>query len=148
MKKIAICLLGLLLYSCININKTIREPNTRVELEKSDFTFSEQVKGEARTVQIIGIDFQRLFMKKNGNVNKDGSSSGPLGINIASIPVVGNLVVNQTASYALYDLMDKNPGYDVVFYPQFETVIKRPIGFGLLYKVTEVKATARLAKIK
>lgn len=151
MKKISLLLVAaslIFLTSCININKSIREPNTRVNLNKADFTFSDQMKGEAKTVQILGIDFQRLFMKKTGTVNKDGGAGAPLGINIASIPVVGNILVGPTASYALYDMMDKNPGYDVVFYPQFETTIRRPIGFGFLFKITEVKATARLAKIK
>ena len=45
--------------------------------------------------------------------------------------------------------MKANPGYDVVFYPQFETVTKKPvIGIGLFTKITKVKVTARLGKLK
>lgn len=134
--------------SCTNINKSMREPNTRLNLTRSDFTLSEQVNGEATTTQILGIDFARLFLKKSANVNKDGFPAGPLGIDITSIPVIGGFVMNKTSSYALYDMMEKNKGYDVVMYPQYEITVKRPIGFGFIYKVTTVKATARLAKFK
>ena len=45
--------------------------------------------------------------------------------------------------------MEKNPNYDVVFYPQYETTVKKPIlGLGFLTKVTTVKTTARLGKLK
>jgi hypothetical protein len=133
--------------NCTNINKAMREPNTRVNLEKKDFTLSDQVSGEATTTQIFGIDFARLFMKKGGTVNKDGAMAGPMGISLASIPVIGGIIVNPTASYALYDVMEKNKGYDVVFYPQYEITVKRPIGLGFIYKVTTVKATTRLGKL-
>jgi hypothetical protein len=46
-------------------------------------------------------------------------------------------------------MMKNNPGYDVVFYPQYEAIVKRPvIGIGLIYKKITVKATARLGKMK
>jgi hypothetical protein len=58
-------------------------------------------------------------------------------------------VVDKTANYALYELMQKNPGWDVVFYPQFETKIEKPVlGIGFIYKTSTVTTTARLAKIK
>ena len=41
--------------SCTSVNKSMREPNTRVNLEKKDFTLSDQVTGEAKTTQILGI---------------------------------------------------------------------------------------------
>jgi hypothetical protein len=44
-------------------------------------------------------------------------------------------------------MMKKNPSYDVIFYPQYKTTIKRPIGIGFLYKVITVKATARPGKL-
>ena len=150
MKKLGLFIftaLALAFTNCTNINKTMREPNTRVNLEKKDFTLSDQVTGEATTTQILGIDFQRLFNKKGGAVNKDGALSGPLGINLASIPVIGGVIINPTASYALHDIMEKHTGYDVVFYPQYEVTVKRPIGLGFIYKITTVKATTRLGKL-
>jgi len=41
--------------------------------------------------------------------------------------------------------MKKNPGYDVVLYPQFET---KKFVIPFIYSKTKVKATARLGKIK
>jgi len=137
---------GIFLTSCTNINKSMREPHTRLNLEKKDFTFSDQVTGEATSTKILGIDFKRLFKKESGTHSNDNASSA-LPFSLASIPVLGGFIVDGTAGYALYDMMQKNPGYDIVFYPQYETTVKRPIGLGFLYKVTTVKATARLGKL-
>lgn len=148
MKKVSLVsllLAVLFLTNCTNINKSMREPNTRVNLEKKDFTLSAQVTGEASSTKIFGIDFARLFKKQSASVTKDGAVALP--IDIASIPVIGGFVVSPVAGYALYDMMEKNKGYDVVFYPQFETTIKRPIGLGFIYKKITVKTTARLGKL-
>ncbi|MBL7909840.1 MAG: hypothetical protein JNJ41_02145 [Bacteroidia bacterium] len=136
---------GIFLTSCTNINRSMREPNTRLNLEKKDFTLSDQVTGEATSTKILGIDFKRLFLKESGShINDNSSLALP---SLASIPVIGGFVVDGTAGYALYDMMQKTPGYDVVLYPQYETTVKRPIGIGFIYKVTTVKATARLGKL-
>ena len=130
--------------SCTTLNHSMREPNTRVNLNKSDFSLSDQVSAEATTVKIIGIDWARLFTKKTGTVDGGGSSS----INLASIPVIGNFVADKTANYSLYELMNGHPGYDVVFYPQYETKVFKPfLGIGFLTKITTVKTTARLGKL-
>ena len=100
--------------SCTTLNHAMREPNTRVNFNKSDFTLSEQVSAEAKTVKVLGIDWSRLFKNKTGSVDGGGYSS----ISLASIPVIGNYIADKTANYSLYELMDKNLGYDVVFYPQ------------------------------
>jgi len=132
------------LSSCTTMNHSMREPNTRVNLNKSDFTLSGQVSAEATSTKILGIDFKRIFTKKTGVV----ASAGSAGISLASIPVVGGLIIDKTTSYALYELMIANPGYDVVFYPQYETTIVRPfLGIGFITKITKVKATARLGKL-
>jgi hypothetical protein len=132
--------------SCTTLQKSMREPNARVEFNKADFTLSEQVSAEATSTKIIGIDFSRLFMKSSGTV--EGGAAASTLINLANIPVVGNYLTDQTANYALYELMSKNPGYDVVFYPQYETKVVKPIGLGFLMKTTTVKATAKLGKLK
>lgn len=137
-------IISALLPSCNVTNKTMREPNARVEFNKNDFVLSEQVSAQASSIKILGIDWQRLFSAKTGTIE----SSAPT-ISIANIPVVGSFVNDITQNYALYELMNNNPGYDVVFYPQFESSIKRPVlGIGLIYKNTTVKATARLGKLK
>jgi hypothetical protein len=130
--------------SCTTVNKTMREPNVRLELELDDFTLSEQVSAEATSTKIVGIDWQRLFKQETGYTQGGGSMM----INLASIPVVGNYVIDQTANYALYEMMMANPNYDVVIYPQFETTVERPLlGIGFILKTTTVKATARLGKL-
>lgn len=129
--------------SCTTLSKSMKEPNTRVELKKSDFTLSDQVSAEATSSKIIGIDFSRLFNSKTGNIE-----GGTPGLSLASIPVVGDVLNDKTANFALYELMKNNTGYDVVFYPQYETIVKKPIlGIGFFGKTTTVKATARLGKL-
>lgn len=84
-------------------------------------------------------------MVKTGKVNKDGSSVAGAA-SAVSIPVIGSFFGDKTESYALHELITSNPGYDVVFYPQFETKKFAP-GLGLFYNVTTVKATARRGKL-
>lgn len=142
---VIISVLAGLLSSCTSLNKTMREPNVRVELQKEDFELSKQVTAEAQETKIIGIDFSRLFKKETGTV----VSPSPALIDFASIPVIGSMFQNRASGYALYELMINNPGYDVVIYPQYEVEVKKPIlGIGFLTKITKVKVTARLGKLK
>ena len=130
--------------SCTTINHSMREPNTRVNLTKSDFSLSDQVTAKAKSVTVLGIDWARFFTSKTGSVEADASSS----ISWASIPVIGNVVGDRTANYSLYEMMNANPGYDVVFYPQYETKVFKPaLGIGFLVRITNVKTTARLGKM-
>ncbi|MFO7863853.1 MAG: hypothetical protein R6U85_07620 [Salinivirgaceae bacterium] len=136
---------AILLSSCTATHQSMREPNARVEFQKNDFEFSQQVSGTATTTRILGIDFARLFNKEKTRIEKDGTAEI---IDLAAIPIIGNYVVDPTYNYALYDMMSKNSGYDVVFYPSFVKTDKKPIGLGFLYKITTVEAKAKLAKIK
>lgn len=138
-----IVLVTIFVTSCTTLNRTMREPNVRVEFYKNDFIFSNQVIGEARTVRILRIDWARLFGSKEGDVK----GNLPL-VNLANIPVIGTVMVDRTANYALYDMMKKNPGYDVVFYPQYEIMVAKPVlGLGFISQITTAKATARLGII-
>ncbi len=122
--------------SCTIQSHSMKTPNNYVEFKKDDFEFSGQVTGEATQVKIFGLDFARLFEQKLGEVEVAGR---------LQIPIIGGLVATKVNLYALYNVMKDNPGYDVVFYPQFET---NKTGIPLLYTTTKVKVTARLAKIK
>jgi hypothetical protein len=128
--------------SCTSLNKTMREPNARMQWEKSDFEYSGMVKATATSTRIFGIDFSRLFDVETGNVERDGAAAA-----ISSIPVIGGFITDRTSNYALSELMKSNPGYDVVFYPSFTTTKKAPIGIPIFTKTT-VEVQARLAKIK
>jgi hypothetical protein len=132
--------------SCTTMNQSLREPSARMEWKKDDFTYSAQVTGEATTTKILGVDWERLFLKKSASTDGKGLSGIPV-IGLIS-PIIGSIGSDGTSGYALYDLLQKNPGYDVVFYPQYETKVVKPIGLGFIYKITTVKATAKLAKIK
>ncbi len=108
------------------VNQSIRETNARVEFTKSDFTLSDQVTGEASVLRIFGIDFSRSFNKETGDIF-----------------VYGNKVNSRAQRYAIYNLLSKNKGYDVIFYPQYEVVQKGSFLFGK----TTVKVTAKLGKL-
>jgi len=130
--------------SCTTLKHSMREANVVLELTKSDFSLSQMVTADATCTKIFGIDFARLQNSKTGVLE-----GGALSIPLASIPVIGTFVADKTANYALYELMNSNPGYDVVFYPQFETKVVKPFfGLGFLTKITTVKTTARLGKLK
>lgn len=125
----------LLLSSCKTTSYSMREPNVRVELNRGDFVLSEQFTADASRTTIFGIDFKRLFNKQSAFVG-------------SSIPVMGVTMTGATSSYALYDLMKGNPGYDVVFYPQYEVKVKKPLGLGIIVRKTNVKVTARLGQFR
>ncbi len=132
--------------SCTSVSRSMREPNTRLELTKNDFNLSDQVSATASSTKILCIDFARLFNKRVGSINQDRSYNS---VSASSIPIIGSIVEDRTASYAIYELMLKNPNYDVVLYPQFETKISRPfLGIGFIFKKTTVKTTSRLGQLK
>lgn len=136
---------ALILSSCTSVHKTMREPNVKVELERDDFELSQQVSAEATSVRVLGIDWKRLLNVERGSVEGWAFSA----VNLGYIPIIGTGITEPTSFYALHEMMKNNPGYDVVFYPQYEAIVKRPvIGIGFIYKKTTVKATARLGKMK
>ena len=122
----------------------MREPNARVEFDSGDFEMSDQVSASAKSSTILGIDLARLFKTESGAIDA-GAMTNPLG----ALPVVGGFVSDYTQGYALYELFQNNPGYDVVFYPQFVTTASCPL-FGLCFiqKNTQVDVKARMGKIK
>lgn len=138
---------GLFLASCTSVNRSMREPNTRVELYADDFELSSQLSASAKSTRIFGIDFERLFNQETGSVVGGATAAMPLPVDVAAIPVIGGFVVNPTQGYALYNLMEANSGYDVVFYPSFKTTVERPIGIPI-FTITTVEVTAKLAKMK
>ena len=142
MKKLALLLVCgitvLFMSSCHTYRHSMREPNAYVEYHAEDFILSEQVTGEASVTRVIGIDWAHLFgTKEIGDTPQFGTV----------IPVVG-VKLEDGANYALYNLMKKNPGYDVVIYPQVEVHRNAPILGTDLYSKTTYKVTARLGKLK
>lgn len=149
---------ALLMSSCTVSNRTMKTPNHHIEFYKGDFDYSSQVSAEATSVRILGIDWERLFGWESGGIETDGSgqisqiaiggnalSDNGAGSFTAVIPVVGDFAKGKVSSYALYKLMQDNPGYDIVIYPQYE---KKTFIFPVFYSKRTVKVTARLGKIK
>jgi hypothetical protein len=134
MKKLTfllICVAGLFLASCNSYRHSMREPNARVEYHAEDFTLSDQVSGEATVTRILCVDWEHLFG----------------GTKIGSTSVIGDIVPSG-ANYALYEMMQKAKGYDVVIYPQVEVHRNAPILGTDLYSKTTYKVTARMGKLK
>ena len=75
----------------------MKEPFSKIELERDDFILSGQKNAKATSVRIIGIDFARLFNQRVGN---------PLPV--PSIPIIGSAIYDPTSSYAMYNVMDAN----------------------------------------
>lgn len=144
LKIVPLALLSLSMFSCASTNWSMREPNTKVIFNKSDFSLSEQVSEDASSVKILSIDWSRIFNRKTGTIEGGDATI----ISLANIPVIGTVLSDKTANYALYKLMMTNPGYDVVFYPQYNTKVSKPfLGLGFIYKSTKVHTTARLGKL-
>ena len=118
--------------SCSTSFRTMREPNVRFELTGNDYTLSEEaVTGEATVLYVLGIDWKRLF----GRADRADINT----------PVMGTFdIIKGAETYALYDLMEKNPGYDFVMYPQVTKEYNRFIPF---YSKVKVTIKARMGKL-
>lgn len=121
--------------SCTSYRQSMREPNAHVEFYASDFELSQPVTGEATVTHVLWVDWQHLFGTTRAGVVGE------------MIPVVGRMLEGG-ANYALYDLMQKNPGYDVVFYPQVSVERHAPVLGSGIFSTTTYKVTARLGKMK
>ena len=132
MKKYCIFLLfiSLLFSSCSITNRTMEQPGNLIEFSMTDFEYSEQIVAEATVVRVFGVDWSRLFNSQSASI---------------SLPIFGNRVRGKSCSYALYRLMEENPGYDVIIYPQYET---KKFVFPIIFSKHTTSVTARLAKIK
>ena len=122
----------LLMASCNTYKHQMISPNNFVEYHAEDFELSDAVTGEATVVRVLGIDWEHAFgTEEIGGV----------------IPYIGMMLPNGS-NYAVYNLMKKNPGYDVMIYPQVESHRHAPILGTDLYSKTTYKVTARLGKLK
>lgn len=128
----------LFMASCNTYHHSMKSPEAYVEYHAEDFTLSDQVTGEATVVRVIGIDWAHLFGTEEIGTTSDFGTV---------IPYVG-IAIPSGANYALFDLMQKNPGYDVVVYPQVESHRHAPVLGTDIYSKTTYKVTARLGKLK
>jgi len=134
---LALTVFAMFMTSCDSLSYTMREPNNHVEFVASDFEFSEPVTGTATVTRIVFIDWDHMF----GTAKVGSTGTG------VELPIIGNLTVSD-AKYALYDIMEKNPGYDVIFYPKVKEERHAPILGTGLFSVSTYTVTARLGKLK
>ncbi|MGC6437887.1 MAG: hypothetical protein ACON4B_02795 [Flavobacteriaceae bacterium] len=162
MKKLVLMAFSaVLITSCSATHNTMKNPDSHIQFNKSDFTVTGQASASASTTRILGIDWERLFQKKKfGQVDQQVSSQTPAPVSTATVPVIGSAITNlssggifalfrdNTASIATHNLITKNKSNDVVLYPRYQTTTAKPIlGIGFIYKKTEVKVTARLGRL-
>ncbi len=133
-------------------NRTVKQPDTYLQLKRSDFEISDLKTASANTKQILCIDWSRIFNKSKASSQDMLLNDIELWSMYYSAPIFGPIAydyfVDKTTEYAMWELMQSNPGYDVIMYPQVERHIKRPIGIGWIYREIDVTVSARLAKIK
>ena len=125
------------LASCTTLSHSMREPLVRFDLNADDMELSAPVTGTATSVRVLGIDWERLFSNTNA---------------CTGIYIIGDLmnstIVPTSKEFAVYDMIEKNPGWDFVVYPQYHTDNYRVWGLGLLYSRTTTTVTARMGRLK
>ena len=125
------------LASCSTVSKSMREPLVRFDITADDMELSAPVTGTATCTRVLGIDWEHLF-------STSYASTG--------IYVIGDLmnsnIVPGAKEFAVYDMIEKNPGWDFVVYPQYHTDNYRVWGLGLIYSRTTTTVTARMGRLK
>lgn len=149
------------LSSCTVSRNSMREANYQLWLHHEDLEFSSQVTGEAKQTKVLLVDWNRVFGRQwefgqfgnlpndpfspqlNGNVSGVGTTESAA-INFVVNGIIGINNVSRVEQMAMYDLMRKNPGYDMIIFPQFEARRK----WFIIGSKTNVMVKARLARLK
>jgi len=147
MKKITLFLITIfiLMSGCTMVSHSIVTP----EIQLKDLDISDEVWGQAKSVKIMGIDFDRMFKRK--------IETATIGMASTSIPIITSkfdpvtatqstgLTIVNTENLALQDLLNKNKEYDVLIAPKFSKTIE---GFWPIYWTETVMVKAHIGKIK
>lgn len=167
-KPLAFICISLLIYSCKISRNSMREANYQLWLHHEDLDLSERVTGKAAQNKVFLIDWERLFGKKKyefggfgelpgdpfapnvtGQISNIVATAGGSGniqsaFNVVLNGVIGISSASRVEQMAMYDLIQKNPGYDLVMFPTFQTHKK----WFLIGSNTDVICTAKLGKLK
>ena len=134
-----------LMSSCTMVSHSIVTP----EINLSDLDISDEVWGQAKSVKILGLDFNRMFKRK--------IETATIGMGTTGIPIITpkfnletsvqstGLTIIDTENLALQDLLNKNKEYDILIAPKFSKTIE---GFWPFYWTETVMVKARIGKIK
>lgn len=161
---VKISLILLILTSCSIQNRSMKSTSELLLLNVKDFELSEQVTASATVVRVFGVDWKRLFSWQTGVIGDgiqtseiqvgtgyhsisalDANNNDLTSISTFILPVLGTILRGNAPAYALNTLMQENPGYDMIIYPQYNRK-KKVVPF--FYSKTEVEVTARLGKLK
>ncbi len=165
---ITVLVAALLCTGCQLNRRSMRESNYQIWLNKADITYTEQLTGQAEQSRFLGIDFKRLFARKYdmggiGNLppdptivnsissintsvlasTKGGGQNPPSSIFNLNNIIGLNSGISRVEQFAINELIKKNPGYDLIMFPQFEVQRKWYV-FG---SKTAVVVKARMAKM-
>ena len=154
MKKVSfllfVIILPLFVLNSCSSTRSMETPNNHIQFVKDDFEFSKQLSAEASVTKVFGVDWERLFGGNTGSIGT-GENIQTRDIDVSQVPVVGSFIgkismgtKGAAKNYALYNLMQQHPDYDVVFYPTFHIQKSGIPGFN---KTTAI-VKARLARIK
>ena len=149
MKKITLLLFTvfILFSGCTMVSHSIVTP----EIQLKDLDISDEVWGQAKSVKIIGFDFNRMFKRK--------IETATIGMATTNIPIISSefdftettaaqilgLIFIDTENLALQDLLNKSKEYDILIAPKISKTIE---GFWPLYWTETVMVKARIGKIK
>ena len=134
-----------LMSSCTMVSHSIVTP----EINLSDLDISDEVWGQAKSVKILGLDYNRMFKRK--------IETATIGMGTTGIPIItskfnpktsgqsAGLTIIDTENLALQDLLNKNKEYDILIAPKFSKTIE---GFWPFYWTETVMVKARIGKIK
>ena len=134
-----------LMSGCTMVSHSIVTP----EINLSDLDISDEVWGQAKSVKILGFDFNRMFKRK--------IETATIGMGTTGIPIItskfnpetstqsAGLTIIDTENLALQDLLNKNKEYDILIAPKFSKTIE---GFWPIYWTETVMVKARIGKIK
>lgn len=121
--------------SCVSTHSSIASSTPQIQLKPEHLDVTEQKDATAVTTRVFGIDWARLLSSRSASIR------GTVVTNVVSF--------DRTDEYAVYSLLKQNEGYDMVLYPKFNKTVRKPVlGIGSICTITEVKVTARLAKLK
>ena len=134
-----------LMSSCTMVSHSIVTP----EINLSDLDISDEVWGQAKSVKILGFDFNRMLKRK--------IETATIGMGTTGMPIItskfnpetstqsAGLTIIDTENLALQDLLNKNKEYDILIAPKFSKTIE---GFWPIYWTETVMVKARIGKIK
>lgn len=126
---------AIVMSGCMSTQMTMTKAIPEIELKPEHIEVSQPLEATAVTTKVFGVDWSRLFSRREADIRGSVYSTMP--------------GIDKTDQYAIYSLLKQNEGYDMVMYPKFTTVVRKPfLGIGFIIKVTEVKVTARMAKLK